>query len=84
MVCDGVLDHTQKLIVRIGRPNRQTVKQLNHETGESLEGSGNSDGGRDFDENALGGVDINLEFSSLVDGGIKERQEALDKNMSAC
>lgn len=47
------------------------MKQLHHQTGESLEGSGNTDSGADFDEDALGGVYVDLQLASLVDGRIK-------------
>jgi hypothetical protein len=44
------------------------VKELNHETGKSFEGTRNADGGVDLDEDAFGGVDIDLKFAGLVDG----------------
>lgn len=85
VISNGVLDHSQQLIIRVGGSDRQSVQQLNHETCESLERSGNSDRRGNFDEDALGGVNINLQLSSLVDGRIKKRQEALDtKSRSAC
>jgi hypothetical protein len=85
VVSNGVLNDAQQLVVRVRRPDRQAVQQLHHETGESLERSGNSDRRGDLDEDALGGVDVDLELSSLVDGGVKERQEALQRtSQSAC
>jgi len=53
------------------------VKQLHHKTGEALEGSRYSDGGRDLDQHPLGGVDINLQPSSLVDGRVEQSKQAL-------
>ena len=31
-------------------------------------------GWADFDENALGGVDVDLKFAGFIDGGIEEGQ----------
>ena len=45
---------------------------MNHETGESLEGTRDADRRTDFDEDALGGVDVDLEFTGLVDGRVEE------------
>ena len=47
------------------------MKELHHETGKSLEGSRDADGGRDLDQHAFGGVDVDLELSSLVDGRVE-------------
>lgn len=43
VVGDGVLDHPEQLLVRVGGADRQAVQKLNHETGEALECSGNTD-----------------------------------------
>ena len=53
------------------------MEELNHEAGEALEGARDADGGGDFDENAFGGVDVDLEFAGFVDGGVEEGEEAL-------
>jgi len=50
------------------------VKKLHHETGESLEGSRYADGGRDFNEHAFSGMDVDLELSGLVDGRVEQCQ----------
>lgn len=50
------------------------MQKLDHETSESLEGSRNTDGGRNLDQDALGGVDINLEFAVLIDGRVQQGQ----------
>jgi hypothetical protein len=57
------------------------MKQLNHETGETLEGTWDSNCGADFDKNAFGGVDVNLELPSLVDRGVEECQKALVRDI---
>jgi hypothetical protein len=50
---------------------------LDHETGETLECTGNANGGVDFDQDTLGGVDEDLQAASLVDGGVEEGEKAL-------
>jgi hypothetical protein len=77
VVGDGVLDDLEELLLRVGGADGETVEQLDHKTGETLEGSGNTDGGVDFDQNSLGGVDEDLEATGLVDGGVKESQKTL-------
>lgn len=68
VVGDRVLDNLEQLFLRVGGTNGKAVQQLNHQTGETLESSGNANGGVDFDQNALGCVDENLEPTGLVDG----------------
>jgi hypothetical protein len=53
------------------------VEELDHETGETLEGSGNADGRVDFDQNTLRGVDENLQATGLVDRRVQESQKTL-------
>ena len=53
------------------------MQQLDHETSEAFEGTGNPDGGGDFDEDTLGGVYVNLQPAGLVYGGVEESEEAL-------
>jgi hypothetical protein len=72
VVSDGVLNHAKQLLVRVGGANRQAVQKLHHETGKTLERSGNADWGRDLNQDALGGMDIDLELAGLVDWGIQE------------
>lgn len=67
MVCNGILDDFQQFLLRVDRSNGQFMKQLDHETGETFKGSGNSNCGAHFDENTFGGVDVNLEATGLVD-----------------
>lgn len=44
MVSNGILNHTQQLVVRVCGPNGQPMQQLHHETGESLERARNTNG----------------------------------------
>lgn len=48
------------------------MEELHHQPRETLECAGDADGGVDFDEHALGGLDVDLEFACLVDGGVEE------------
>lgn len=82
VVRDRVLDDLEQLLLRVCRADRQPVKELNHQTGEPLEGSGDTDGGVHFDQNPFGGVNENLQSSGLVDGRVEEGQEALQQNHS--
>lgn len=53
------------------------MQELHHQTRKPLEGAWNAHGGVDFDEDAFGGMDVDLQFSGFVDGGVEERQETL-------
>jgi hypothetical protein len=53
------------------------MKELDHETSKSFEGTRNSDSWADFDEDSFGGVDVDLKFSGFVDRGIEESKETL-------
>ena len=53
------------------------MKELDHKAGESFECSGYADRRTDFDEDAFGCMDVDLQLASLVDWGIKESKEAL-------
>lgn len=44
------------------------MQELDHETGEPLEGTGYADRRRDLDQDTLGRVDIDLKPPGLVDG----------------
>ena len=72
MVGDGVLDHFQQFFLRGGGADREGVQKLYHQAGETLEGSRDADAGADFDEDAFGGVDVDLEFAGFVDGRVEE------------
>jgi hypothetical protein len=53
------------------------MEELDHKASESLKGTWNADGWADFDENAFGGVDIDLKFACLVDRRVEESEETL-------
>lgn len=85
MVGNGVLDDPQELLLGCSRSDGETMEKLDHETSEALEGTRDSDGGRNLDEDALGGVDVDLQLASLVDGRVEQSQETLVKlAQSAC
>lgn len=77
VVRNGVFDNLQQLLLRIRRADGQPVKELNHQTGKPLECPRNAHGGIHFDQDALGGMDEDLQLSGLVDRGIEEGQETL-------
>lgn len=64
----------EQFLLRRGRLDGETVKQLDHETSESLECTWYTDRGADFDEDALCGMNVDLELSSLVDWGIEQSE----------
>lgn len=78
MVGDGVFDDLQQLLIRVGGSDGEPMKQLDHQTGEPLECTRNPDRRAHFDQNALGGLDIDLELSGLVDRGVEQGEEALE------
>lgn len=67
MVGDGVFDHLEQLLLRIGRADRQAVQQLHHQSSKPLECSRNAHRRADFDQDAFCGVDVDLQAASLVD-----------------
>lgn len=77
MVRDRVLDDLQQLLGTRRGANAQGVQQLHHQAGKTLESARNPDGRIDFDEDALGGMDVNLQFTRLVDRRVEQGQQAL-------
>ena len=77
VVGDGVLDDAEEFLLRGGGADAEVVEELDHEAGEAFEGSGDTDGRGDFDEDTFGGVDVDLEFAGFVDGGVEKSEEAL-------
>ena len=71
MVGDWILDYLEELLLRVCGADRKPVEELDHETGETLEGTRDSYRRAHFDENASRGVDVNLELPSLVDWRVK-------------
>lgn len=74
MFGDRVLDDAEEFLLRGCGADGEAVEELDHETGEALEGTWDADGGVDFDEDAFGGVDVDLEFAGLVDGRVEESE----------
>lgn len=68
MVGDGVLDDPEQLLLGVGRANGQSMKQLDHEAGKTLEGARNADRRVDLDQDTFGGMDVDLQFTGLVGG----------------
>jgi hypothetical protein len=60
------------------------MEQLDHKTSESLEGTWDSDGWADFDENTPGGVDVDLKLACLIDRRIEESKETLGLVSTRC
>lgn len=77
VIGDGVLDDLEQLLLRGGGSDGEAVQELDHETGETLEGSGDANGGADFDEDTFGGGDVDLEFASFVDRGVEKGEKTL-------
>lgn len=53
---------------------------MNHETGEALEGSRDTDRRRHFNQNPFCCVNVDLEFPGLVDRRVQQSQEALSQS----
>ena len=68
VIRDRVLDDLQEFFLRVRRADRETVQELDHQPCESFERTGDADSRADLDEDALCGVDVDLEFSGFVDG----------------
>lgn len=84
MVRDRVLNHLQELLLRVGTLDGQTMKQLDHKAGEALESTGYTDRRRDLDQDPLGGLDVNLQPSGLIDGRVEKREKALEDKDGVC
>lgn len=77
MICYGVLDELEKLILGVSGSNGVFVKQLNHEPGKALKGARDANSRANFDQDILGCVNEDLELPCFVHGRVKESQEAL-------
>lgn len=53
------------------------MEKLDHETSEALEGTWDSDGRANFDKDAFGSVDVDLQLAGLVDRRVEEGKETL-------
>ena len=58
------------------------MEQLDHQSSKSLERSGYPDCWADFDQNALGGMNVNLKLAGLVNGGVEQSKQTLDVEVS--
>jgi len=83
ILCDGVLDDLEEDIRTISGSDLEFIEELDHQTGETLESTGNTHAGRDVDEDVAGGLDVHLQVTSLVERRIKESEEALVKDVGA-
>src|SRR5690606_37003045 len=72
VLSDGVLDNTEEHFGGCGGSDGEFVKELNHKTCETLECTRNAYGGVDLHKDTFGGLNVNLELSSLVEWGIQE------------
>lgn len=77
VVGDGVLDDAEQLLLRGRGLNGQTVEQLDHQPSKALECARNANRGRNFDQHTLGGGDVDLEPTGLVDRRVEEGEQAL-------
>lgn len=77
VVGDGVLNNLQQLLLRCSRADGQSMKKLNHQTGEALERTGNADGRADFDQDTLCCVNVDLKLASLVERRVEEGKKTL-------
>lgn len=84
VVRDGILDDLEKLFLGIDRSNGQTMKKLHHQACKSFESSRYPDSWADFDEDTFSCMYKDLELSSFVDRRVKERKEALHRQISIC
>ena len=79
MVGDGVCDDLQQLLLGADGSDGKSVEKLDHETGETLKGTWDTDCWADFDEDAFGGMYVDLKFAGLVDRRVEEGKETLER-----
>lgn len=72
VIGDWILNDLEQFLLRRRASNGQLMEKLHHQTGESLEGTWDTDGGRDFDEDTLCSVDVDLQLASLVDRRVEQ------------
>jgi hypothetical protein len=77
VVGDGILDDLDELLVGSSGADLVAMQQLDHQTGEALEGTRYAHGGVDLDEHAAGGLDVDLQLARLVDGRVEQGEQAL-------
>ena len=59
------------------------MQELDHQSGKAFEGTRDSDGGANLDEDAFGGANVNLKLPSFVDGRVEQGQQALNGDQSS-
>lgn len=84
VIRDGILDDPQKLFATTHAADAELVQKLDHESGETFEGSRNAHVRVDFDENTTGGVDVDLEETGFVERRVEEGEEALVGDVRTC
>jgi hypothetical protein len=72
MIGDGILNDLDELLLGRGRADLVPMQQLDHETGEPLEGTWDAHCRADPDEHILRGVYVDLELARLVDWRVQE------------
>lgn len=77
MIGHRVPDDIQQLGIRTDSLDAQLVQELDHETGEPGERTGNPGLWVNLDEDALGSADEDLKFACLVQRAIQEGKQAL-------
>jgi hypothetical protein len=53
------------------------MEELNHQAGESLERTWYANRRTNFDQDALGSMDVNLQLPGLVDGRVEQSEQTL-------
>lgn len=66
--------------LRLGKGRRM---RPTHKTGETLESSRDSDSGVDFDQYAFGGLYVDLQSTSFVQGRVEQCKETLGGRLAS-
>lgn len=78
---EGILDDLHQTRRRTGRLDLHLVQELDHESAEALVRARHADGGVNLDQHVLGGADVDLETSRLVEGRVDQGQQFLMTNV---
>ena len=81
MLGEGILDDLHQTRRRSGRLDLHLVQELDHESAEALVRARDADGGVDLDQHVLGGANVDLETTGLVEGGVDQGQQFLMTNV---
>ena len=79
MIRDRVFYDFEQLFLRIGRADREPMEQLHHEASKPFEGTRYAYCRTYLDQNSFCRVNVDLKLPGLVDGGIQQSKEALEK-----